>query len=132
MRYLTRPQKQLLKKIRKVNIYDCSNIPDSELKTIQFLRSEGFLDVNATYTIYPTGSGVASAETSIKSIQISEAGKAYFAELTIDYLRYQIPLILSIISLIFSGLAFYASSGPQKTEIINAVTIATASNASAK
>lgn len=130
MRYLTNTQKQLLKKVQNSESYNCTNISNDELKTINFLRSEGFLDAQTTYAVYPTRDGeIATAETGIESVQISEAGKAYFAELTIDYLRYRIPLILSIISLILSGLAFYASSNPQKTEIINTVTIATSSDA---
>ena len=133
MRYLTKSQIRTLKKIQNAGLYDCSGISNDELRTIKFLRSEGFLDANAKYAAYQTASGnVQSAETGIKSVSISEAGKAYFVELSIDRIRYRIPLFISIISILLSGIALYSSSNTQKTEITNTVTIATTSDANAK
>lgn len=130
MRYLTRKQLKLLKAIHVTGTYDCVNLPAEELNIIKFLRSEGFLDAKVTYGVFSSGSGqMSSVETGITSVQISEAGKAYFAELAVDRIRYHIPLSISIIALIISGLALYSATFPQETKIVNTVTISTTSDA---
>jgi len=110
MRYLSKPQLRLLKKIRKIGAYDCTDITNEELNAIKFLRSEGFLDATTKHSVYPTGNGsVATAETGITSVWVSEAGKAYFTELSIDRFRYTIPVIMSIFATIISLIALLGS-----------------------
>lgn len=133
MRYLTPEQLKLLKLIRNSGTYDCVNLSPEKLNIIKFLRSEGFLDAKVTYRVFPNGSEqLSSVETGIASVQISEAGKAYFAELAVDRIRYRIPLAVSVLALLISGMALYASTFPQETKIINTITISTSSNAITK
>lgn len=46
MIHLSRPQKQLFRKIYKANTLDCSNMPENQLEVVKYLDDLGFLNVN--------------------------------------------------------------------------------------
>lgn len=101
MKRLDKTQLNLLNKIRKTGDYNCSNISESELSIIKYLRSEGFLTAKTRDGFFPSGMHQGSRiEIELLSVKLSETGKAYLAELHTDKTRWCIPLFISIFAAI--------------------------------
>lgn len=108
MTILSKKQRKLLKKLLKSPITDADKIHEN-LYIYAYLREVGYItvEVDKHYSELPNGfTGVASA---VKSISISEKGRAYLYECRITTFGFIIPTVISIASLAVSIFALFLS-----------------------
>lgn len=111
MIHLSRPQKQLFRKIYKANTLDCSNMPENQLEVIKYLDDLGFLNVNReSSTQYnPNTGSLQTVYFEYTSVKISEKGKSYIAEVKSDFIRFLIPVTISVCALVISTVSLLLS-----------------------
>lgn len=108
MTILTKKQRKLLKKMFKSPITDADKIHE-DLYIYAYLREVGYItvEIDKYSSELPNGfTGVASA---VKSVSITEKGKAYLYEYRITAFAFIIPTIISIASLAVSIFALFLS-----------------------
>ena len=110
MVYLNRVQKRLLKRISKCKQMDCSNLSENDLNIVRYLDDLGFVTSNRKIT---NGFDRLSQEITpcygdYISVEISEKGKSYFAEIHAERMHFLIPVTISICALVISILSLLA------------------------
>ena len=108
---LSRPQKQLFRKIYKAKTLDCSNMSESQLEIVKFLDDLGFLTANReSSTQYNLNTGnYQTLNFEYISVKVSEKGKSYMAEVKSDLIRFLIPVTVSVCALVISTVALLFS-----------------------
>lgn len=108
MVYLTKEQLSLLKRCATSTV-DCKSLSTQELQIIAELEQNNF--VQTEREIVPTYlNGMPNPyKGSLISAKISERGKAYFVEKSIDEKRFRKPYTVSILSLLIATLALLLS-----------------------
>ena len=108
MLYLTMQQLSMLKRSSKEEI-NCDTLSSSDLEIILFLEQNNL--VKTSRDIVPLViDGIPNPyKGKIHSASISEKGKSFLIEKSIDFKRYRNPFILSVISIIIAALALSLS-----------------------
>ena len=111
MIHLSKPQKQLFRKIYKVNTLDCSNMSESQLEIVKYLDNLGFLNAkHKSLTQYNSDTGhLETINLEYISVKISEKGKSYIAEVKSVFIRFLIPVTVSICALVISIISLLLS-----------------------
>lgn len=111
MIHLSRHQKQLFKKIYKANTLDCLNMSEGQLEIVKYLDDLGFLIVNRkSSTQYnPNTGNIQTIYFEYISVQLSEKGKSYIAEVKSDFIRFLIPVTVSVCALVISTISLLLS-----------------------
>ena len=108
MLYLTMQQLSMLKRSSKEEI-NCDTLSSSDLEIILFLEQNNL--VKTSRDIVPLViDGIPNPyKGKIHSASISEKGKSFLIEKSIDFKRYRNPFIVSVISIIIAALALSLS-----------------------
>lgn len=108
MLYLTKQQLSMLKRSSKEEI-NCDTLSSSDLEIILFLEQNNL--VKTSRDIVPLViDGIPNPyKGKIHSASISEKGKSFLIEKSIDFKRYRNPFIVSVISIIIAALALSLS-----------------------
>ena len=101
MLYLNDDQKRFLNQLSKANLIDCSTLSENDLKIVRFFDDEGLIDAKREEIGYfnPQTAKFNSIPGAYLFISISEKGKSYLVEATVDSVRYKHPFAVSVISL---------------------------------
>lgn len=106
---LSRKQRRLLKKLSKHPISSSTEISD-DMSAYAYLKEAGYIVVEADSNISNLPNGFIGIEKTIKSISISEKGKAYlYEEHQITTVAFVLPTIISVASLAVSIFALFLS-----------------------
>ena len=101
MIYLTKKQLSMLKRCSE-SVVDCKNLTNQELQTLNLLEQNHFVLTTREMVPLLLDGMPNPYKGRLISAQISEGGKSYLVEKSIDAKRYRQPLIISIISLLIS------------------------------
>lgn len=108
MIYLTGEQLSMLKRCYKETV-DCRSLTNQEQQIINLLEKNEFV-LTERELVPMSLYGIPNPyQGALISAKISERGKSYLVEKSIDAKRYRQPLIISIISLIISVIALLTS-----------------------
>lgn len=105
---LSRKQRRLLKKLSKHPISSSTEISD-DMSAYAYLKEAGYIVVEADSNISNLPNGFIGIGKTIKSISISEKGKAYLYEHQITTVAFVLPTIISVASLAVSIFALFLS-----------------------
>lgn len=106
MTTLSRKQRRLLKKLIKHPVSSDTEIGDN-LHTYVYLKEAGYISVETDAEISDLPNGFTGVKSVIKSITISEKGKAYLYEHRITTFAFVLPTIISVASLAVSIFALF-------------------------
>lgn len=101
MIYLTKEQLSMLKRCSE-EVVDCKKLTNQEIQIINLLEQNHFV-LTSREMVPMFFNGMPNPyKGRLISAQISEGGKSYLVEKSVDAKRYRQPLIISIISLLIS------------------------------
>lgn len=104
MVYLDKPQKQFLIKLLKTDSIDCTEMSSDQLAIVKYFDDLGFLTADRAKFKHFNSKTEAfeSIPREYISVKISEKGKSYFAERRSEYMRFLIPVTISLCALVIS------------------------------
>lgn len=106
---LSKEQLSMLKRCMKAEL-DCTKLSSKELEIITFLENNQLISTYRKPVIQILNGQPNPYKGSLLSAKISEYGKSYIVEKTIDEKRYKHPFIVSIIAILISALALLLSA----------------------
>ena len=86
-------------------------MPEDQLEIVKYLNDLGFLNANRkSSTQYnPNTGNLETIYFEYISVQISEKGKSYIAEVKSDFIRFLIPVTVSVCALVISTVSLLLS-----------------------
>lgn len=108
MIYLTKQQLAMLKRSSKEEV-NCDNLSPTELEIIFFLEQNSLVKTTRDMVPFVIDGIPNPYKGKIHSASISEKGKSFLIEKSIDSKRYRNPFIVSVISIIIAALALSLS-----------------------
>lgn len=111
MIYLSKPQKRFLAKLLETGSINCSAMSEDTLQIAKYLESLGLLTATRESSSFydPHECETKTFYGAYLSVEISEKGKSYFAEVHSECMRFLIPVAISICALVISILSLLAT-----------------------
>ena len=95
-------QHLMLKRIKRANPLSCKNLSEEQFKIIEYLEEHNFIEPLILEGDITSYGNVFIDNSVLTGYKITEAGKAQIWAFSAKFLKWWIPLVISVIALIVS------------------------------